>query len=29
LLIISLENLGAFRETFGFVASDDVLRAVH
>jgi len=26
-LLISLENLDAFRETYGFVASDDVLRA--
>ncbi len=28
MLIISLENLDAFREAYGFVASDDVLRAV-
>ncbi len=28
MLIISLENLDSFRETYGFVASDDVLRAV-
>lgn len=28
LLIISLENLDTFREMYGFVASDDVLRAV-
>ncbi len=28
LLLISLENLPAFRELYGFVASDDVLRAV-
>lgn len=28
ILIISLENLDAFREAYGFVASDDVLRAV-
>lgn len=28
MLIISLENLDAFRETYGYVASDDVLRAV-
>lgn len=28
LLIISLENLNPFRERYGFVASDDVLRAV-
>lgn len=27
LLLVSLENLDAFRETYGFVASDDVLRA--
>ncbi|WKZ34157.1 MAG: response regulator [Anaerolineales bacterium] len=27
LLFISLENMGAFREAYGFVASDDVLRA--
>jgi len=27
LLLISLENLDAFREVYGFVASDDVLRA--
>mgnify|MGYP001602751413 CR=1 FL=1 len=26
-LLITLENLDAFRETYGFVASDDVLRA--
>ena len=29
MLIISLENLDAFREAYGFVASDDVLRAVN
>ena len=28
LLLISLENLQAFRELYGFVASDDVMRAV-
>ena len=28
MLIVSLENLDAFRESYGFVASDDVLRAV-
>jgi len=28
ILIISLENLDVFREAYGFVASDDVLRAV-
>jgi DNA-binding response OmpR family regulator len=28
LLVVSLENLEAFREAYGFVASDDVLRAV-
>lgn len=28
LLLISLENLEAFRELYGFVASDDVLRAI-
>ena len=28
LLLVSLENLEAFRELYGFVASDDVLRAV-
>lgn len=28
MLIIALENLDAFRESYGFVASDDVLRAV-
>ncbi len=28
LLIVSLENLQSFRELYGFVASDDVLRAV-
>ncbi len=28
LMLISLENLDAFREVYGFVASDDVLRAV-
>jgi DNA-binding response OmpR family regulator len=28
LLLITLENLDAFREAYGFVASDDVLRAV-
>ena len=28
ILIVSLENLDAFREAYGFVASDDVLRAV-
>jgi DNA-binding response OmpR family regulator len=27
LLLVSLENLDAFRESYGFVASDDVLRA--
>jgi DNA-binding response OmpR family regulator len=27
-LLVSLENLDAFRESYGFVASDDVLRAV-
>ncbi len=27
-LLVSLENLDAFRELYGFVASDDVLRAV-
>lgn len=27
LLLVCLENLDAFRETYGFVASDDVLRA--
>ncbi len=27
-LLISLENMDAFREAYGFVASDDVLRAV-
>jgi len=26
--MISIENLDVFRETYGFVASDDVLRAV-
>ena len=26
-ILVSLENLDAFRETYGFVASDDVLRA--
>lgn len=28
LLVVSLENMDAFREAYGFVASDDVLRAV-
>jgi len=28
LVLVSLENLDAFREAYGFVASDDVLRAV-
>lgn len=28
LLLVSLENIEAFRERYGFVASDDVLRAV-
>lgn len=28
LLFVSLENMDAFREVYGFVASDDVLRAV-
>jgi DNA-binding response OmpR family regulator len=28
MLIVSLDNLDAFRESYGFVASDDVLRAV-
>ena len=28
LLFISIQNMGAFREAYGFVASDDVLRAV-
>ncbi len=28
LLFISIENMSAFREAYGFVASDDVLRAV-
>ena len=28
MLIVSLENLDTFRESYGFVASDDVLRAV-
>lgn len=28
LLSVSIENLDAFRETYGFVASDDLLRAV-
>ncbi|MBN2387348.1 MAG: response regulator [Anaerolineales bacterium] len=28
MLLVSLENLDAFRESYGFVASDDVLRAV-
>lgn len=28
LLLVSLENMDAFREAYGFVASDDVLRAV-
>jgi PleD family two-component response regulator len=28
IFLISLENLGVFREAYGFVASDDVLRAV-
>jgi DNA-binding response OmpR family regulator len=27
LILVSLENLDSFRETYGFVASDDVLRA--
>jgi GGDEF domain-containing protein len=27
-LLVSLENIDAFRELYGFVASDDVLRAV-
>ncbi len=27
-LLVSLENMDAFRESYGFVASDDVLRAV-
>ena len=29
MLIVSLENLDTFRETYGFVASDDVLRVVN
>lgn len=29
LLLVSLENLEGFRESYGFVASDDVLRAIH
>ncbi len=28
LLFVSLENMDAFRESYGFVASDDVLRAI-
>ncbi len=28
MLVVSLENLDAFRENYGFVASDDVMRAV-
>ncbi len=28
MLLVSLENLDSFRESYGFVASDDVLRAV-
>ena len=28
LMLVALENLDAFRESYGFVASDDVLRAV-
>jgi len=28
LLVVSIENLGGFREAYGFVASDDVQRAV-
>ncbi|MBK6646929.1 MAG: response regulator [Anaerolineales bacterium] len=28
LLYISIQNMGAFREAYGFVASDDVLRAI-
>lgn len=28
LLYVSIENMGSFREAYGFVASDDVLRAV-
>ncbi|MEA3350478.1 MAG: response regulator, partial [Chloroflexota bacterium] len=28
ILLVSLENLSAFRDAYGFVASDDVLRAV-
>lgn len=28
LLFVSIQNMGAFREAYGFVASDDVLRAV-
>jgi DNA-binding response OmpR family regulator len=28
MLVVSLENLDTFRESYGFVASDDVLRAV-
>lgn len=28
LLFVSIQNMGAFRESYGFVASDDVLRAV-
>lgn len=28
LLYVSIENMGTFREAYGFVASDDVLRAV-
>jgi len=28
LMLVTLENLGSFRDAYGFVASDDVLRAV-
>src|SRR5258706_2085406 len=28
ILLVSIENMGAFREAYGFVASDDVLRAI-
>jgi hypothetical protein len=28
LLVVSLENLDAFREAYGFVASDDAVRAI-
>jgi PleD family two-component response regulator len=28
LLLVSIENINAFREAYGFVASDDVLRAI-